>query len=108
MKEKLSPSGCILLVILFVIIYIGGLWLSAYTTTHLWAWFVVSTFGVPALSMRAAMGINILITHFVFNPNSATKESKHDSSWDALATFAGAALGTNLLILVMGYLVHVL
>jgi hypothetical protein len=40
---------------------IGGTVFRAWVLTVLWAWFAVSTFGVPPLSVAAVIGLTVII-----------------------------------------------
>ena len=50
---------------LFGLAALGAIW-SGYVLTILWAWFVVPTFGLPALAIAPAIGLSVVagyLTH---------------------------------------------
>lgn len=71
-----------------------------YVLTVLWAWFVVSTFAVPALSIPAAIGLCLTVSMF--------KNRRKDNSMDEKEPW-GQELATEALIpllaLVLGWIV---
>lgn len=52
--------------LVFAAITAANIALDAFVLVKLWAWFVVPTFGLPALSMKVAAGLSVavaLLTH---------------------------------------------
>ena len=44
-------------------------WAHAYVGVHLWAWFIVPTFGLPTLKMPVAWGMALLIGLWAYDYN---------------------------------------
>lgn len=90
-----------LLTIIFVPIglVLGAIW-KAYVLSVLWAWFVVSTFGVPVLSIPVAIGV-IMIVRFV---QGQPKKNENDVDEGLSAAF-GKAFLTPLAVLGIGWIV---
>lgn len=57
---------------------ISSLW-RGYVLTVLWAWFVVPTFGPPALAIAPAIGLAMVVS-FLTHQSDATKEPEGDFS----------------------------
>lgn len=73
---------------------------SAWVVTMLWGWFAVATFGLPALSIMAVFGLEILVNTFMFNPYKWTFNEKESSQASA------EIIGVSGLALVVGFLIH--
>ena len=59
---------------------VGGVVWSGYALTILWAWFIVPTFGLPALNLPAAIGFAIVSAHLTRQYMLQTKQE--GSKWD--------------------------
>lgn len=75
---------------------------NAWAVTLLWTWFAVATFGLPALSIVAVFGLEILLKTFAFNPYTF-KPSEKDS-----ATASCELIGVTAFALLAGYLLHLM
>ena len=98
MKSEDSTTiavGCVTILLLPLF----AAWRS-YVATKLWAWFVVSTFGLPALSMSAAYGLMLVSAMFVPQTQCDSKSGGGMSeaigkiigiqvAWPAIALFLG-------------------
>lgn len=63
------------LLYLLVLLPLGVLW-SGFALSNLWAWFVVSTFGVPPLSIPAAIGLSLIISYLTRQKTSIDKSKE--------------------------------
>lgn len=63
MKDLYEPLGKFVLVILNLFYSIGCTILSGYVLSILWAWFIVSTFGLPLLTIPVAIGIMLVVSY---------------------------------------------
>lgn len=80
LSKTFMKIGLLVLSIPFLFVY--GVWANALVGKTLWAWFVVKTFGLPALTMCQAWGLSILIsmwtyqhfTHYDKDERSATEK----------------------------------
>ena len=63
MKDLYEALGKFALAILHLAYSIGCFILSGYVLSILWAWFITSTFGLPALTIPVAMGIMVVVSY---------------------------------------------
>jgi hypothetical protein len=75
-----------------VALYVAAILARGFVLTILWGWFAVPVFGLPALSIAAAIGLTVLLSYLL----NHTKESV---SLGNIFIQALAALGA-------GYLIH--
>lgn len=61
MKDLYEPLGKFALAILNLAYTIGCTILSGYALSILWGWFIVSTFGLPLLTIPVAIGIMLVV-----------------------------------------------
>ena len=72
---------CIGLPLLFVYV----VWAHAYVVVHLWAWFIVPTFGLPQITMPVAWGMALLMGLCAHDYNPC-KSKDERSTAERLAT----------------------
>lgn len=70
----------------------------------LWGWFIVPVFGLPALPVVAAIGINLVISFLTYQPIESKSENGDAMSAIGKAINAGILYPT--IILFMGWIVH--
>jgi len=75
---------------------------NGWALSLLWSWFIVTTFGLPPLSVPAAIGIATLFSHLAFRVGD---ENKEESYVTALARVAITATVKPLLTLGLGSVV---
>ena len=61
---------------------VGGVVWSGYALTILWAWFIVPTFGLPALNLPAAIGFAIVAAYLTHQYMPKTKQE--GGKWDEM------------------------
>ena len=61
--------------------------LSGWAITKLWAWFMVTTFGLPTLTIPAAIGLALMVGYF-----QALPKSEDEKYWEIL--LKGIIVGT--------------
>jgi hypothetical protein len=74
----------------------------AFVITMLWSWFAVATFGLPALSIVAVFGFELLVNTFMFNPYK-TEVQKKEGTQASLEI-----IGVSALTLLSGFLLHLM
>ena len=74
----------------------------SFVATKLWAWFVVSTFGLPALSMPTAYGIMLVSAMFV--PHTQC-DSKDGGMSRAIGKIVGLQVAWPAFALLLGWIV---
>ncbi len=63
--------------LLVLALSIANMFFCAWAVTHLWWWFVVPTFGAPALSIPVVLGVRIMIGVFGF----ISRQPKTEDDW---------------------------
>lgn len=94
-----------------VVFVVGAVSLYAftgYTVQQLWGWFAVTAFAVPALSLKAAVGLSLLVDFVAKDPFVTRMEVKAESPEMKLVVTFVRAYAYILMVLLIGYLVHVL
>ena len=76
--------------------------LNGWALSKLWSWFIVTTFGMPVLSIPAAIGFAMVVTYLTHQMSD--KESK-DEYWQTLVKGAIAATIKPLFALLFGAIV---
>jgi hypothetical protein len=73
--------------------------LSGWALSHLWLWFAVATFGVPALSIPQAIGVSMVVSYMTHHVDMSKKDPR--SFGEQLA--AAAAWGTCKPLFALGF-----
>lgn len=68
----------VLIITIPLIVY--GVWSTAYVGSILWAWFMVPTFGLPALTMPQAWGVSILVSMWTKQMFTCKSEDERSTS----------------------------
>lgn len=63
----------LVLVYLFVLMPLGVMW-SGFALSKLWAWFLVPAFGVPPLSIPAAIGLALVVSYMTYQDTNADED----------------------------------
>lgn len=79
-----------------------GAILRGWVLSIMWNWFVVSTFGLPALSIAAAIGVSLVVGLMTYQ-YIYTEDDRSDSS--KIAAGLGVNIGGPLVVLLMGWIV---
>lgn len=85
------------------LLVLSSMW-KGYVLTVLWAWFVVPTFGLPALAIAPAIGLAMVVS-FLTHQRDASKEPEGDFS-ARMAKSVAHALVMPALVLGIGWVVH--
>ena len=80
------------------VLVLSVMW-SGYILSILWSWFMVPIFGLPELSVAAAIGVTIVFGYFIRSLSTSVAESKN------YAQVASQAFFTPLVFLFMGWIV---
>jgi len=89
---------------LFLFFMLYGAWAGAFVAVHLWAWFVVPTFGLAPLSKSAAFGISLLIGLWTHQNSTGHKDEREAS--EKIIEYA-AHIISPWFVLLLGYICHV-
>jgi len=68
-----------------------------------WAWFIIPTFGLPVLSMPAAIGICLIVA---FLTHQKETEDSHKSDEEKLIDKLSYGLSTNTVLFAIAWVVH--
>ena len=104
MKNNTGAIGFFLVfgvIVLTVLLMVGVTILQGWVLTVLWGWFVASIFGLPQLTIPAAIGISIFINMFKsynINRNKASSEEKIEAALISIIS--------PFIALLLGYIVH--
>jgi hypothetical protein len=88
---------------LLALMVLSSMW-KGYVLTVLWAWFVVPTFGLPALAIAPAIGLAMVVS-FLTHQSDAIKEPEGDFA-ERLAKSVSLVLVMPALVLGVGWVVH--
>lgn len=83
-------------------VLICSAFLNAFALTKLWGWFIVTTFGLPALGMAQAYGVMLVISFLTYQ----FIETQSDDPLKSLCTSMGFAVMKPLTALLFGWIVH--
>lgn len=67
------------LMVAFVALIVLSASLNGYVLSKLWAWFVVTTFHAPALSLPAAIGLGLVVSYLTYQHIDTAKNP--ESKW---------------------------
>ena len=79
-----------------------GAVLRGWVISIMWKWFIVTAFGLPALSVVAAIGVSLVVSTMTYQ-YIYTEDNRSDST--KIAGALGVTIGAPLLILAMGWVV---
>ncbi|PIT88095.1 MAG: hypothetical protein COU29_03720 [Candidatus Magasanikbacteria bacterium CG10_big_fil_rev_8_21_14_0_10_36_32] len=95
-----SALGVVLLLALGTII-------SGFVLSMLWGWFIVPVFGLPELSIVAAVGISLTVRYLTYQEKDENDDKKKtDRITSEKVILILKPFVTPLLILLFGYIIH--
>lgn len=77
---------------------------NGYALSVLWGWFIVPTFGAPALGIVPAIGVAMVVNYLTYQTHNCKKEKK--SFGEQLAEGTMMAILKPSLALFFGWIVH--
>ena len=77
---------------------------TGYTLSVLWGWFVVPTFGAPALHIVPAIGVAIVVSYLTYQTHNCQKEKK--SFGETIVEETVMAVLRPSYVLFFGWIVH--
>jgi hypothetical protein len=94
--------GCVGMVVLAVLAITGSAVMNGWALSVMWGWFVVPTFGVPPLSIPAAIGFSMVVG--MLTRQTSTNSSEKETTVSQVGVVAYAIVGP-ILVVCMGYVV---
>lgn len=88
---------------LLALMVLSSMW-KGYVLMILWAWFVVPTFGLPALAIAPAIGLAMVVSFLTYQ-SDASKEPECEFS-ERMAKAVARALLTPAFVLGIGWVVR--
>lgn len=76
--------------------------LNGWVLTKLWAWFIVTGFGVEPIGIATALGISLIVSMMVPKPKTQPNEA---DTLLAIGSIAGASVGGSLGALGFGWVI---
>jgi hypothetical protein len=89
-----------------ILLSLVGILILGATLTQLWAWFVVATFHIPALSFVQAYGLCIVASVFTL-PASVVRMEDKKTTFEQTLTRSVTIDLSYLMLLLMGFVVHI-
>lgn len=110
MAKELSPEdavGCTLAIFWLPALLVGGFLIKGYVLAQLWAWFIVTKFNAPPLSVAQAIGVAVVVAFLTksYAGTSSRKKEETPSVWKMMATGTVETITPPLCALLTGYIV---
>ncbi len=80
--------------------------INGFVLSTLWSWFVVPTFGLPELSIAAAIGISLIIRTLTYQDKSNETKKEDETFSEKIIPAIGVAIFAPLLTLFFGWVIH--
>ena len=100
MKQMLAALG--LLFTGFIGLMVMSSIINGFVLTKLWAWFVVTTFELPQLSIPTAIGISMVVRYLTYQ----WQPDLEGGSGDKVAKSVGFSIMFPFMTLCLGWIVH--
>lgn len=102
MAEEAVAGITLLLLAIPLMVY--GIWANAYVGSTIWAWFIVPTFGLPALTMPQAWGVSLLVSMWTKQIHTC-KSADERTTAEKIGEMIGAMIGPWAFLL-FGWICH--
>jgi hypothetical protein len=105
MEHKVTTtSGCFLIFIITAVVSVIAILLKGWVLQALWGWFIVDPFNAPALSLRTAIGVVLVVSYLTHQDIPVDQEDKR-GTWENFFIQVLKLLSTPILTYVMGYVI---
>lgn len=101
MDKKLTCLGAVLG---WAFVVVTATILTGLVLQQLWAWFIVRTFGLPALSVPVALGVSTIVGMLTRQAQSDTK--KEENTTKVIARAVASAYSEPPICLVFGWVIQ--
>lgn len=81
-----------------IILMVYAAMMNGWALSKLWSWFIVTTFGLPALTIPAAIGLAMVVSYLTTKLDDKKSEDKY---WETLVK--GAVISTIKPLFVLGF-----
>lgn len=99
-------GGVVLETVLIVAALIPALLVYGYVLFHLWAWFIVPQFGLPALSLASAIGVSLVTSYMSSGQRNGREIEKELTGLDYFDNYVVYKLFFPMTLLGIGYIVQ--
>jgi len=106
MREKDGCAQALMALLFIPVLRVISVVASGYALTVLWGWFVIPTFGAPALSLPAAYGLSMIVSFMTYQETKSVATSDDSSIWMTLLKGFFMAIFRPAFALLFGWLVH--
>lgn len=86
----------------FLVAMILSSLINGYGLSVIWSWFMVTIFGLPELTIPAAIGVSLVVSFLTYNESS---ESNGKGVLELLGEMLAKAIGKTLGIILVGWIV---
>ena len=86
----------------FLVAMILSSLINGYGLSVIWLWFMVTTFGLPELTIPAAIGVSLVVSFLTYNESS---ESNGKGVLELLGEMLVKVIGKTLVIILVGWFV---
>jgi hypothetical protein len=87
-------------VVLLILGFVAAL-VKGFVLSTMWGWFIVPTFGLPAISLLVSVGVIYIITVFTYQPYTGV-----DAKETPITFVVNHGIMTPLFLLFFGWIVH--
>ena len=91
---------------LLVIALAPALLVYGYVLSHLWVWFIVPQFGLPALSLASAVGVSLVTGYMSSGQRNGREIEKKLSGMDYFKNYCSYRIMLPFMLLGVGYIVQ--
>lgn len=81
-----------------IVIMVYAAMMNGWALSKLWSWFIVTTFGLPALTIPAAIGLAMVVSYLTTKLDDKKSEDKY---WETLVK--GAVIATIKPLFALGF-----
>lgn len=81
-----------------IVLMVYGAMMNGWALSKLWSWFIVKTFGLPALTIPSAIGVAMVVTYLTQKLDDKKSEDKY---WEVLVK--GAVISTLKPLFALGF-----
>ena len=73
---------------IFSVSLVGGTFLNGWVLNVLWQWFIVETFGLPAISLGQAIGLGMIVNFLTYQYQYQSLKAPENNNFSTVLTLA--------------------